>query len=131
MKEKFMRFMNGRYGMDSFGRTLLISSLILYLLSMFTHQGFLYWVALCLLVYTYYRMFSRDLYRRASENQVYLTKTAKLRHYLNTKLAYLKQLKAYHIYKCPTCKQKIRIPRGKGRIEIRCPKCQSTFVKNS
>lgn len=131
MKEKFLRFMSGRNGMDHFNRALLISALLFYILSLFTNWGILYWLAFILLFYSYYRMFSRNLYKRSEENRTYLNKTANLRYKARSKWAQLKQMRTYHIYKCPTCRQKIRIPRGKGRIEIRCPKCQSTFIKNS
>lgn len=131
MKEKFMRFMSGRNGVDELNRFLLTATLICYVISMFTHWSILYYVAILLLFYGYFRMFSRNLYKRSEENRTYLNKTAALRYKWNVKLSHLKQLRTHHIYKCPTCRQKIRIPRGKGRIEIRCPKCQSTFIKNS
>ncbi|MDD6442103.1 MAG: hypothetical protein PUG71_08405 [bacterium] len=131
MKEKFMRFMSGRNGVDELNRFLLIVTLICYFVSIFTNWSILYSVAIVLLFYSYFRMFSRNLYKRSEENRTYLNKTAKLRYKWNAKISQLKQLRTHHIYKCPTCKQKIRVPRGKGRIEIRCPKCQSTFIKNS
>ena len=131
MKEKFMRFMSGRNGVDELNRFILMATLICYFISLFTHWSILYFIAIVLLFYGYFRMFSRNLYKRSEENRTYLNKTATLRYKWNAKLSQLKQLRTHHIYKCPTCKQKIRVPRGKGRIEIRCPKCQSTFIKNS
>lgn len=126
-----MRFMSGRNGVDELNRFLLMATLICYFISLFTHWSILYFIAIVLLFYGYFRMFSRNLYKRSEENRTYLNKTATLRYKWNAKLSQLKQLRTHHIYKCPTCKQKIRVPRGKGRIEIRCPKCQSTFIKNS
>ena len=131
MKEKFMRFMSGRNGVDELNRFLLAATLICYFISILTNWSILYFIAVLLLFYGYFRMFSRNLYKRSEENRTYLNKTSKIRYKWNAKLSQLKQLRTHHIYKCPTCKQKIRVPRGKGRIEIRCPKCRSTFIKNS
>jgi len=131
MKEKFIRFMSGRNGVDELNRFLLIVTLICYFVSLFTGWKLLYSIAFVLLFYAYFRMFSRNLYKRSAENRTYLDKTANIRYKWNAKLSQLKQLRTHHIYKCPTCRQKIRVPRGKGRIEIRCPKCQSTFIKKS
>lgn len=131
MKEKFLRFMYGRYGIDTFGRFLLGSALVCYLLYMFIGKNPLYLLALILLCYSYFRIFSKNIYKRSSENQLFLKKTAGIRRVWASKKYQFQQMRAFHIYKCPTCKQKIRIPRGKGRIEIRCPKCNSTFIKHS
>ncbi len=60
-----------------------------------------------------------------------LQRHTRLRTYIQQQKNSLAQRKVYHIYKCPGCKQKIRIPKGKGKIEIRCPKCGTTFIKKS
>ncbi len=130
MREKFYRFMQGRYGTDEWNRTLMILSLILLVLSAFG-LNFLYLPALLLLIYIYFRMFSRNLYKRRQENTVYLQYEYKVKQFWAAKKRNWKQRKTHHIYKCPSCKQKIRIPRGKGKIEIRCPKCSHTFIKRS
>ena len=83
------------------------------------------------MIYSYYRMFSRQTYKRALENQKFLQHTSKIRGFFAKQKYMVAQRKTHHIYKCPNCKQKIRVPKGKGKIEIRCPKCQTTFIKKS
>ena len=131
MKEKLMRLMAGRYGFDPFGRSTLIGALIVMVLSGLFESAILSLLAWALIIYTYFRLFSRNIYRRSAENQAYLEKTRGIRTWFNSQKSLMAQRKTHHIYKCPTCHQKIRVPRGKGRIEIRCPKCQTRFIKKS
>ena len=123
--------MAGRYGVDYLGRFTIIAGLIALLLAGWTRSSLLNLLAWVLIIYSYYRMFSRNVYKRTQENQWYLNKTYKIRCFFARQKNMLTQRKTHHIYKCPTCKQKIRIPRGKGKIEIRCPKCNTTFIKKS
>lgn len=131
MKEKLIRFMYGRYGLDSFGKFLLVLGLAALFLSGRNEHLFFIFLSWAILIYEYYRMFSRDIYKRAAENQWYLSRTAKLRSFIYRQKSLLMQRKTHHIYKCPSCGQKIRIPRGKGRVEIRCPRCNTRFIKKS
>ena len=130
LREKFYRFMQGRYGNDQLNRFLIITSMILLLLSMFLGDV-LYAIAAVLMIYAYYRMFSKQTYKRAGENQKYLQLEWKVRTFIGKKKNELKQLKTHRIYKCPTCKQKIRVPKGRGKIAIRCRKCGTEFIKKS
>ena len=130
MRERFSRFMQGRYGNDRFNQFLMIAALVCMVLSMFGLNIF-YMIAIGLMIYAYYRMFSRKIYRRSSENQWFLQKEQKVRSWLNVQKKTMAQRKTHHIYKCPGCKQKIRVPRGRGKIEIRCQKCGTKFIKKS
>ena len=131
MKEKFMRFMAGRYGVDSLGKATLILALIVIVLENIFNSSILFILSWALIFLTYFRMFSRNVYKRAEENQKYLAKTYGIRRWLLKQKNLLAQRKVYHIYKCPGCRQKIRIPKGKGKIEIRCPKCGAAFIRKS
>lgn len=134
MKEKLIRFMQGRYGAygaDALSKFLLGVSLALLVLSLFIGKGFFYVLALALLGYTYFRLLSRKYSARAAENQAFLKRTEKIRRYFAGQKNRLRQRKTHHIYKCPGCGQKIRVPRGKGRIAVRCPKCGGEFIKIS
>jgi len=130
MREKLQRFMMGRYGNDRFNQFLMIVALILMVISMFG-PNILYTLALGIMVYAYFRMFSRQTAKRAAENQWYWQKEMKVRSWLLRKKNEFVQRKDYHIYKCPNCKQKLRVPRGRGRIAIRCRKCGTEFIKKS
>ena len=123
--------MQGRYGADQLGRFMSGVSLVLLIISLFSKSGIWYTLALALIVYYYYRFFSRNIPKRYAENQKYLALTQQARLKLGRKQNELSQMKTHHIYRCPSCKQKIRVPRGRGKIEIRCPKCSTTFIKKS
>lgn len=131
MKEKLRNFMMGRYGIDSFGRFLLGLALIMLLLSGFFLRNVFYIVSLLILLYAYYRIFSKDISRRYKENNIFLNYKYKIRNFYQKEKYMFKQRRIYHIYRCPGCKQKIRIPKGKGRICITCPKCKTEFIKRS
>lgn len=131
MKRRFMDFMNGRYGADQLSRFMLGVCVALLVLNIFTRVQGLYLLALIILGVCYFRMFSRNYVKRSGENQKYLDMTQGIRRQFYKIKNRILQSKDYHIYKCPTCGQKIRIPRGKGRICITCPKCRHEFEKKS
>ena len=129
MKERLIRFMSGRYGADQLSRFMLGVCFVCLILNLFTGTYFLYVLALALLAVCYFRMFSRNIARRSEENQKYLQLRGKVLAVFRK--SWWQERRAYHIYKCPSCGQKIRIPRGKGKICITCPKCRNEFVKKS
>lgn len=131
MKEWLQRFMIGRYGVDQLNRFLLGTTLVSMILSMFFRSTILNTLAMLLLIVCYVRMLSRNIRKRYDENMKYLQYRNKIVAFVNRKKANFKQRKTHRIYKCPTCGQKIRVPKGKGRICITCPKCKTEFIKNS
>lgn len=122
--------MQGRYGNDPLNRFLMIVSLIIMILAIIWKPQ-IYVIAIAVLGWGYYRMFSRKVYTRAVENQRYLEVRDSVLAKLNKKRNFLIQRKNYHIYKCPGCGQKVRVPRGKGKIQVHCPKCGEDFIKRS
>ena len=137
MRDKFNKFMQGRYGVDELSRFTRGVALALIILTMFVNivnrsvGSVLDFLGIAAIVYAYFRIFSRNIQQRYAENQKYLQMTSKLRLRFNKEKNLMKQRKTHHIYACPGCGQKIRIPRGKGKIEIECPKCHTKFVKRS
>lgn len=135
MRNKFIQFMQGRYGFDFFSKCLFVlSAILIFLSSAFRERSIsmvFYLIGWIILVYCGSRVFSKNRQRRYEENQKFMEKTSSIRSYLQRINQELSQRRQYHIYRCPGCKQKIRIPRGKGKIEVRCPKCGSTFIKHS
>lgn len=123
MKEKLAKFMYGRYGMDYLCRTLVIAALVLLLISTFTRSNIFYILSLGLLIYSYYRAFSKNYQARYKEAMAYERFKGKFKNIPNR----VKDAKTHKIFKCPNCNQKIRIPRHKGTIEITCPKCRNSF----
>lgn len=131
LKERLQRFMYGRYGVDALGKLLLGISLVLLVSSWFIPTNIPYFLALACLIYCYFRMFSRNVQKRYKENCTYYRYVNMVKGFFQKQKSYRQQRKTHHIFSCPNCKQKIRIPKGKGKVAIRCSKCGTEFVKVS
>ena len=131
MREKLRRFMIGRYGTDGLNQFLSIASLVLLLIAIVSRVSLFTWLGVALLVFCYYRTFSRNISKRTEENYKFYT----LKDRVGSKFRSWKEQwanrKIYHYYRCPKCRQKLRVPRGRGRIQISCPRCGTQFIKKS
>ncbi len=134
MKDFLYRFFQGRYGAygtDRMTRFLLVFAAILLVLSFLTPVGFLYYIAFIILFYCYFRMFSKNIPARYKENETFVKYTDKFLDFFKNLKFGANRNKSFHIYKCPKCGQKIRIPRGKGKVSVRCPVCGEEFIKRA
>ena len=127
--------MAGRYGNDKLNQFMMAVFLGCAVLNLFVRNAYAStvlnsWECLLILL-VYIRMFSRNIYKRAAENEKYLKITGGWRRKFNTEKKIAGQRKYYRFYKCPGCGQKIRVPKGRGKIQIRCPKCNEKFIRKS
>lgn len=142
MKDYLRDFFNGRYGMDRLNYFLSFLYFVLILLFSFSKNTLLYSLSTLTLIILLFRMLSKNIYKRSSENSKFMEIAAPFTQHLNTlKAPFVKsfntnkqkftQRKTHCFYGCPGCAQTIRVPKGKGKIQIRCPKCGATFIKTT
>lgn len=131
MREKFARFMMGRNGVDELARFESIFVWILLLVSIFSRMWIFDLLAMALIVHMYFRILSRDVSKRYEENQKYVNFRYNAVVKWDKKKKRIAQRRNYRFYKCPMCRQEVRVPKGHGKIQITCPKCRETFIKRS
>ena len=119
----YRNFMQGRYGGDKLNIALVWASLGAYLLQLLIPFAL---VKLLLIVVYYgllgwaiFRMLSRNTYKRYEENRKYLRFMERLKD------------RQHKYFDCPRCRQTVRVPRGKGKISVTCPKCKEKFIRKS
>lgn len=130
-RERFARFMYGRYGVDALCRWLTYFVMALLVLNLFLRSFVVSILEILFLAVSMFRMFSRNIQKRSQENAKFLRIKGKVTGWLRREKSIMAQRKDFHIYTCPKCRQKIRIPKGKGKIRISCPKCGTEFIKKS
>ena len=120
---KLQRFMAGRYGTDRLNMTILGVGLVACLISPFfknvTVNLLLTALSYGLMIWAIYRALSRNTYKRYQENRKFLQFFDRLKD------------RQHRYYDCPKCRQVVRVPRGKGKISITCPKCREKFIKKT
>lgn len=137
-KQKLARFFYGRNGNDAlcrflnwFGVALLVLSLIFSYTGVAIPATVLWYAALVCIVVCWARMLSKNLYKRQAENRRYLVVENSVRSWFRTQKRRWQERKTFKYFKCPSCKATLRVPRGKGTIQITCRKCGTKFKGNS
>lgn len=125
------KFMYGRYGLDQLSTALLFIFLPLSFLTAFTNEILIVSLSFIPLILFYFRVFSKNIVKRREENRKFLKVGQPFKNGFSKKLSQLKGMKTHKYYKCPQCKQRLRVPKGKGNISITCPKCQNVFKKRT
>ena len=116
-------FMAGRYGTDKLNMYILGAGVVVCLLTMFIPSALadliLTAISYALMIWAITRTFSRNTYKRYQENKRFLL--------------FLEQMKdrEHKYFKCPKCRQSVRVPKNKGKIAITCPKCREKFIKKT
>ena len=123
--------MIGRYGNDQLNRALLVVGVVSMVLAWIVHWKPFWWLTLLCLVLVWFRLLSRNIFRRQQENRKYLQATAGLRSEFSFQKRKWRERDAYLYFKCPHCHAHLRVPRGKGRVMVRCNKCGQEFQKIS
>lgn len=121
----FQKLFLGRNGPDQLSLAVMIAACVIN----FLPYGFI--PALLLMAYAFYRMFSKNVNKRRTENYKFMVFWNKLKSGFQTFFANLKGSKTHKIFTCPKCGQKLRVPKGKGKVNITCSKCQHRFVKQT
>ena len=130
MKAKLQQFMLGRNGVDDLGRFLNLLVLVILLLGAFLFPQ-VSGLAIGIMVLCYFRIFSRNIYKRAQENAMFLRLKSRATGKVAVQIQRMKSRKTHRYFQCPSCKQTLRVPKGKGKISITCPKCRTVFDKRS
>ncbi len=123
LRAGFQHFMMGRYGTDKLNMAILGAGLFLCLLSVFIRVPVVNFVLTLLsyglMILAIFRMLSRNTYKRYQENRKYLRFIERFKD------------REHRYFDCPRCRQPVRVPRGKGKIAITCPRCKEKFIKKT
>lgn len=135
LKYRLRQWAAERYGNDELNRFLYFATIVFIVISFFgwlwRPLQFFYYLALISLIFSIFRFSSRNKSARLKERDFYFRAKNKFLGFFNLQKRRWTERKTHVFYTCPTCKTTIRVPRGKGRIEISCPKCRTRFIKTT
>ncbi|HCJ56199.1 zinc ribbon domain-containing protein [Lutispora sp.] len=127
----FKKLMIGRYGMDQLSNAMLMLSIVFLVVNSLIGSGIFNIFAMIILILCYARMFSKNINKRREENMKFLQWWNPIKLKLIQFVNRARGGKSYRYFKCTQCGQRLRVPRGKGKIRIICPKCRNEFTKNT
>ena len=123
--------MIGRYGPDYLNIAMIVISLALGLLSGIVRFAPITYISYILLALALFRMLSRNITRRRVENDRFIRYWWPIRTRIGRSWANIKHRKTYRFIKCQGCRNTLPVPKGKGKLQITCPKCGERFIKKT
>jgi len=123
--------MIGRYGPDHLGIAMIILSFVLSVIYAFTDYLPLLYLSYFSFGLTLFRMLSRNIIRRRAENDKFIRYWWPVKTKIKKLIQWIKDRRKYKYFKCPTCKSTLRVPKGKGKIRITCPKCWEWLISQT
>ena len=137
MRDRISQLFAGRQGMDELSKMLFWSGLLAMILSIIS-GGFLAgipgtllrFIGLMCLISSFVRAFSRRIEMRESENRLYLAAMDRQKRKWEAWKERRRQSGQYRFFKCPGCSKWLRVPRGQGKIHIKC-KCGYTLYRKT
>ncbi len=136
-REDMRIVMSQRCGLDELNNFIMLIGFIFLVISLFTQKGIFTLLGALFVVIGYCRVFSKKLDKRQRENAFYMRYMGNVVRFTGLQKLKLKMSiksikdKEYVYFVCGTCHQVIRIPKGKNKVSIRCPKCGATFIKRT
>lgn len=131
--EKFMIFMQGRYGGDTLNNFLIGLLIFVWFCNIFIFNRFVHHIVflfeLIIFAYALFRMLSCNITKRSAENRAFLKIYTPAKDWVKLTFKKIKDRKEYRYVKCPVCKAQLRVKNIKGNHIVRCPKCGSEFDK--
>ena len=131
LQRRLAQMLYGRNGFDDFARTCNAIAVILLVINIFAQSVIIYFLWVAFFGYSIFRVNSKNIPKRYAENQKFLSMTEVPRKYLKLIRLQWRDRSVSRYYLCKGCHQQIRVPKGKGRIEIRCPKCGERFIRKT
>ncbi len=136
MRNFFARLFAGKRGPDAVALVLFVVGLVLSVIAWFTQNQVLGWLVYLPWLLAVLRMFSTDLERRYQENRRFLDLWSRFCGWVKGLFAPKPRMRVadaadYHHFCCPACSQKLRVPRGRGKVMVTCPKCGRTFIEKA
>ena len=119
------------YGTDELNKILNIVTIVLCVLSFVPQLRFLSFLAFVLLIYTTFRTFSKNIYKRRAELEKFLSVKRKFKKKRDFRRLVHRERKEFLYFKCPHCKEYLRVPRGRGEIVVTCRVCHRKIDKKT
>ena len=127
----FKRFMMGRYGSDQLSYAILILGILLVLIDSFIKTAIITVFIFVLLLLSLFRMFSKNIPSRSRENAVFMKIWYRIKNVFFKEKVKFQNKKTHKFFKCAGCRKTLRVPKGKGRVYVTCPKCGERFMKKT
>ena len=138
----YNRVMAGRYGSDQLNIAIIVAYFLLNFLANIFRNAIISYLAIALLIWGFYRMLSKNISQRYRENAVFLkywhgflqwfrTSSGRFERWRERTLSRMNDKKTHKYYRCPNCKNTLRVPKGRGKIVITCPVCHTEFIKKT